>query len=66
MACAPLAIQATKQAASLGLDHASLMEAMQAQDRGDYHLLTRMFLSADIKEGLSAFMGKRSPDWKNA
>lgn len=66
VACAPLAIQATKQAASLGLDHASLMQAMQAQDRGDYHLLTRMFLSADIKEGLSAFMEKRSPDWKNA
>jgi enoyl-CoA hydratase/carnithine racemase len=64
IACAPLAIQATKQCALEGLAFGSVKGAMAAQDAGDFALLTEMFQSADIKEGLSAFLERRSPQWR--
>lgn len=63
MACAPLALQATKQGALMGLSAGSVPEAMAAQDRGEFDLLTRMFQSRDIKEGLEAFLEKREAKW---
>ena len=62
--CAPLAIQATKQAAMQGLACGGIKEAMQAQHAQKFDRLGRMMKSEDIREGLTAFMGKRKPEWK--
>ena len=64
VACAPLAIQATKQSAMLGLEHRGIAAAMQAQTDGEYDMLEAMFKSSDIKEGLRAFLEKRNPDFE--
>lgn len=66
MTCAPLALQATKQGALMGLSAGGVREAFSAQDRGDFDLLTKMFESRDIKEGLKAFLEKRKPDWRGS
>ena len=58
MECAPLSIQATKQAAMRGLDR-SLGEALF----DTYPAVTRMSSSADAKEGPLAFAEKRAPTW---
>ena len=63
VACAPLAIRATKQCALGGLAHAGTAAAMQAQDDGAFDLLETMFKSSDIKEGLNAFLERRSPQF---
>ena len=60
-----MAIQATKQSVIEGLKLGSLEDALQAQDEGNFELLEKMFNSKDIQEGLSAFMEKRKPQWKN-
>ena len=65
IACAPIAIRATKQCALNGLAHRSVEDAMAAQDAGEFELLSSMFRSADIKEGLAAFLEKRRPQWRN-
>ena len=62
--CAPLAIQATKQAVMEGLNFASLDELQQAQKDGQFDRLETMFQSRDIKEGLTAFVEKRKPNWQ--
>ncbi len=62
--CAPLAIQATKQCALEGLEQGSVDAAMRAQNTGRFELLERMMQSADIREGLTAFMEKRAPVWR--
>lgn len=62
--CAPLAIQATKQAVMEGLNFASLDELQQAQKDGQFDRLETMFQSSDIKEGLTAFVEKRKPNWQ--
>lgn len=62
--CAPLAVQATKQGALGGLAAGGIKEAMAAQQGGEFELLTRMFQSEDIKEGLTSFMEKRKPTWR--
>lgn len=61
MECAPLSIQATKQAAMRGLDR-SLGEALFDQ----YPAVIRMGQSADAKEGPLAFSEKRAPNWTGA
>ena len=61
--CAPLAIRATKQCALGGLAHSGIAAAMQAQDDGAFNLLEEMFKSSDIKEGLSAFLERRHPQF---
>ncbi|MEL7207607.1 MAG: enoyl-CoA hydratase-related protein [Actinomycetota bacterium] len=58
MACAPLSIMATKQAAMRGLDM-GLGDALRA----DYPAVATMMASADAKEGPLAFAEKRAPVW---
>ncbi|HIG66548.1 MAG TPA: enoyl-CoA hydratase [Porticoccaceae bacterium] len=62
--CAPLAIQATKQAVMEGLNTSNLDKLQQAQKEGQFDRLETMFKSSDIKEGLTAFMEKRKPNWQ--
>ncbi len=64
MRCAPLAVQATKQCVMGGLDYAGVPEAQQAQEDGVFDRLDVMMKSDDIREGLSAFLEKRRPQWK--
>ncbi len=62
--CAPLAVQATKQCAMRGLDHAGVRGGQQAQLENRFDKLDIMMKSEDIREGLTAFMEKRKPVWK--
>jgi len=55
---APLAVQATKQAAVAGLT-TTLREAMVVEDRLGGELMS----SADAQEGTKAFLEKREPRW---
>jgi enoyl-CoA hydratase/carnithine racemase len=56
--CAPLAVQASKQAALAGL-HMSMQDAQAARRA----LQNRLFSSADATEGPVAFAQKRKPVW---
>jgi enoyl-CoA hydratase/carnithine racemase len=58
--CAPLSVRASKQSAMMGLEKASLLEAMT----GSYDQVMAMFTSEDFKEGPRAFAEKRRPQWK--
>lgn len=60
LACSPMSIRATKEAAYRGLDHASLREAYQAR----YPAVKAMIDSDDFVEGPLAFAEKRAPEWK--
>jgi enoyl-CoA hydratase/carnithine racemase len=60
LACAPLSVRASKQAALGGLDHASLEDAMNAS----YPAIRDLVKSEDFVEGPRAFAQKRAPDWK--
>jgi enoyl-CoA hydratase/carnithine racemase len=62
--CAPLAVQASKQCALEGLRYDNVAAAIQAQRDGRFDKLEAMMKSEDIREGLSAFMEKRKPEWK--
>src|SRR5437762_14059864 len=57
--CSPLSVQASKQAALLGLSK-PLSEAMA----GDYPLVQKLWRSEDVVEGPRAFAEKRKPVWK--
>ncbi|WP_157271381.1 enoyl-CoA hydratase-related protein [Azohydromonas aeria] len=59
LACAPLAVQASKQVMLQSLAHANLAATMHE----DYPLAQRMLASEDAKEGPRAFAEKRSPRW---
>ena len=59
LACAPLAVRATKQAAMEGLDH-DLATAFQL----DYPAELARQQSADTLEGPRAFAEKRKPNWQ--
>ncbi len=52
---APLTIRATKEA--LG----RIAAAAEAPD--DHDIVTRVYMSADFREGMEAFLGKRKPAW---
>lgn len=58
--CSPASVQATKQAATLGLAK-PLPEAMGTP----YPLVVKLFQSEDAIEGPRAFAEKRKPRWKN-
>lgn len=60
LACAPLALRATKQVARRNLDYPTLAEAI----RGDYPAAQRMQESEDAVEGPRAFAAKRAPAWQ--
>jgi enoyl-CoA hydratase/carnithine racemase len=57
--CAPLSVQASKQAAMLGLAK-PVGEAMTAR----YPLVEKLWQSEDLREGPVAFAQKRKPQWK--
>jgi enoyl-CoA hydratase len=54
---APLTLQATKQALR------RLTQAASADVDGD-DLVTLCYTSADFREGMEAFLGKRTPNWQ--
>ncbi len=60
LACAPLALRATKQVARRNLDHAALAEAIRA----GYPAAQSMLNSEDAVEGPRAFAEKRPPVWR--
>ena len=60
LACAPLALRATKQVARRNLDHAPLAEAIRA----GYPAAQSMLNSEDAVEGPRAFAEKRPPVWR--
>jgi enoyl-CoA hydratase/carnithine racemase len=57
--CSPLSVQASKQAALMGLGK-PLPEAIA----GDYPLVQKLWRSEDVVEGPVAFAEKRKPVWK--
>ena len=57
--CSPLSVQASKQAAYLGLA-SPVLEAMSSS----YPLVQKLFTSDDVFEGPRAFAEKRKPVWK--
>ena len=60
LACAPLSVRGSKQAAMGGLNHASLEEAINSR----YDSLGAMIHSEDFREGPRAFVEKRPPRWQ--
>ena len=59
LACAPLALEASKQVMQMSLAMPNLDDAMQAQ----YPAAKRMLRSQDAIEGPLAFSQKRTPQW---
>ncbi|MGH7962560.1 MAG: enoyl-CoA hydratase-related protein, partial [Candidatus Binatia bacterium] len=59
LACAPLAVRASKQCAMMGLG-LTLDEALAQR----YSALKQWVQSDDVKEGPRAFAEKRNPHWK--
>ena len=59
LACAPLAVQATKQAMLMSFDESNLERAMRTQ----YPAEAVMLASQDAIEGPLAFAEKRKPNW---
>jgi crotonobetainyl-CoA hydratase len=61
LACAPLAVQLTKQLAMWGLDEPTLSRALAGQvEQPAFH---RWMQSEDAREGPKAFAEKRKPRW---
>ena len=60
LACAPLALQASKQVMLQSLDEPEFAQAMTRR----YEAAERMLASEDAREGPRAFAEKRKPNWK--
>ena len=59
LACAPLALEATKQVMLQGLAEPDLAKAIDAR----YPAAERMLASEDAREGQRAFVEKPAPRW---
>ena len=55
---APLTIRATKEL------NRRLMEARRLPPGADRDLIELCYTSADFREGVAAFLGKRKPQWE--
>jgi crotonobetainyl-CoA hydratase len=62
LACAPLAVQLTKQLAMWGCDQPTLADALEGQV--EQPAFRRWMRSEDAREGPKAFAEKRPPEWK--
>ena len=62
IACAPLAVRATKEIATRSMDEPSLEAAIAAQDSYPAYNVWRT--SDDAREGMAAFIEKRPPVWR--
>ena len=62
LACAPLAVRASKETVMRGLDEPSLEAAMRAQET--YPSFKAFYSSQDRHEGALAFAEKRPPNWQ--
>ncbi len=62
MACAPLAVRATKDIAYRGLDEPTLADALKVQ--ATYASFETWRKSDDAREGMEAFIEKRPPVWR--
>lgn len=60
LACSPLSVRATKQAALQGLRHGAIEDAMNER----YPAIGELLKSEDFVEGPLAFAQKRPPAWK--
>ena len=60
LACSPMSIRATKEAAMLGFEEQGLQAAYEKQ----YDAVRAMIKSQDFIEGPLAFSEKRAPEWK--
>jgi crotonobetainyl-CoA hydratase len=59
LACSPMSIRATKEAAMMGFEEGGIRAAYE----GSYPAVTAMVKSEDFIEGPLAFSEKRSPNW---
>jgi enoyl-CoA hydratase len=57
---APLTIRATKEMTR------RLMSARRPEESGDADLIEMCYMSADFREGVTAFLAKRKPQWTGA
>eukprot|EP01097_Dermamoeba_algensis_P011786 TRINITY_DN9272_c0_g1_i1.p1 TRINITY_DN9272_c0_g1~~TRINITY_DN9272_c0_g1_i1.p1 ORF type:complete len:111 (-),score=23.23 TRINITY_DN9272_c0_g1_i1:23-355(-) len=60
--CSPDSIRATKQAAILSLEEASVVKAIKKQYQ--YSEVEKMTNGANAVEGVLAFVEKRNPQWE--
>ena len=58
---APIAVEASKAVAEMALAGGSLKDILEAE-KGD--IQRQVMASADLREGIEAFFGKRAPKWQ--
>jgi enoyl-CoA hydratase/carnithine racemase len=59
LATSPLGLKLTKECLAASIDAGSVEQAIAMEDRNQSLCAT----SPDLREGISAFMEKRRPDW---
>ena len=61
---APLTLHATKEALRRIKDRSAAPGGADAPGDADHDLLLMCYMSADFREGMEAFLGKRAPVWR--